>query len=413
MTSEHTARTLRLRNRSSVLRTVLRSGATTRNRLAHELGLSAGTITNVIGDLADEGLLQEAGQLPSDGGRPTSVICVAPGGAYFLGADVGESGVAVELFDLSLEPIVRTFEEAPSRSATAVEIAEVLAQAIEETLAKAPDAGKVYGVGLGVPGIVEGGSDGAAKLGGPITIHAQSLGWDPTGLESICARPDLPIFVDNGAKTLAAAEAWFGAGVGSSDSLTILHGRGLGAGIISGGRFLHGAAGSAGEWGHTKVSIGGPQCNCGQRGCLEAYVGGAALALKWRDASGSEKRTAETLVAELLQADAIGDPVATAILAEAIEILGLGISNLVNIFNPDRIILGGWAGLLMATAHLETIEVQARSASLHRPGAQFDMVSAQLGSDGVALGSALLAVEGLIAMPATGKLERAHVGATR
>jgi predicted NBD/HSP70 family sugar kinase len=412
MSHEHTARALRLRNRSSVLRAMLRSGATTRNRLAHELGLSAGTITNLIGDLTDEGLLQEAGQLPSDGGRPTSVVSVAPGGAYFLGADVGESGVAVELFDLSLEPIARTFEEAPSRSATAVEIAEVLAQAIEETLAQAPDSGRVYGVGLGVPGIVEGGSAGTAEPSGPITIYAQSLGWDQTGLESICARPDLPIFVDNGAKTLAAAESWFGAGVGTSDSLTILHGRGLGAGIISGGRFLHGAVGSAGEWGHTKVSIGGPQCNCGQRGCLEAYVGGAALALKWRDASGSDHATAENLVAELLGAEAAGNPVATTIVAEAVEILGVGVSNLVNIFNPDRVILGGWAGLLLTSAHLETIELQTRSASLQRPGGQFDMVAAQLGSDGVALGAALLAVEGLIAMPATGHVERARVGAT-
>ena len=400
MASESTTKDLRRRNRSRVLRAIVSDGETTRSQLASALGLSVATVTNVLGDLTSEGLVYESGMLPSEGGRPTATINVRAQGAYFVGADVGEHGVTVELFDLALRPVSSVFRDLPSRSVAPADLSTALSAAVEEVIDQAGHPKNVYGVGLGVPGIVEieGGSfesDGGSK----IAIYAQSLNWPRTGLRDIYHRTDLPIFADNGAKTLATAESWFGAAKGISDGLIALLGSGIGLGIISGGRVLQGSASSAGEWGHTKVSIGGPLCNCGRRGCLEAYVGGGGIARRWREAGASPSNNEEESLAELLSAATAGDAVATRVVDETIEILGLGLSNMVNLFNPELIVLGGWAGLQLADYGLSQISAATRQNSLDRPGGQFELVPAKLGRDAVALGAALLAVESLIQTP--------------
>jgi predicted NBD/HSP70 family sugar kinase len=397
--TDSTTRNLRRRNRAAILRELLRGGETTRGKLASALSLSPATVTNVVADLAGEGLVHDTGSLPSDGGRPTTTLSVRPEGAYFIGADVGEHGVTVELFDLSLTPIVSVFRDISSHSNAPADISTALSGAIDEVIASA-GVGTIYGVGLGVPGVVESTGD-AFSANAEITIYAQSLNWPPTTLDAIYDSTELPIFADNGAKTLATAESWFGTTQDTDDALVALLGRGVGLGIVSGGRVLRGAASSAGEWGHTKVSIGGPVCNCGSRGCLEAYVGGAGIARRWREAGAEPSSNEEKALGELLAAGSRGDSVATRVIDETVEILGLGLSNLVNLFNPERVVLGGWAGLALAENHLAEIAAATRQTSLVRPGGQFDLVGATLGRDAVALGAALMAVESLIQNPMT------------
>lgn len=407
MRKESTTRDLRRRNRSRVLRALVAEGETTRAQLAASLNLSLATVTNVVTDLSSEGLVHEAGTIPSDGGRPASTLNVRPDGAYFVGADVGEHGVTVELFDLSLRPVSRVFRDLPSRSAAPADISQALGVAVDEVIIEGGSPTNVYGIGLGVPGIVEtSGERFGSDAGTRITIYAQSLNWPRTGLHDIYNRSDLPIFADNGAKTLATAESWFGAAKGIKDGLIALLGRGIGLGIINGGRILQGSESSAGEWGHTKVSIGGPLCNCGKRGCLEAYVGGGGIARRWREAGGPPAINEEDSLAELLSAAAAGNVMAIRVIDETTEILGLGLSNMVNLFNPELIVLGGWAGLRLAEYGLGQISSATRQNSLDRPGGQFELVPAKLGHDAVALGAALLAVESLIQTPLS-KLENA------
>ena len=409
MSKESTTRDLRRRNRSRVLRALVSDGETTRGQLSLCLGLSLATVANVVSDLSDEGLVHESGMIPSEGGRPTATLSVRAEGAYFVGADVGEQGVTVELFDLSLHPVSRVFRTLPSRSAAPADLSTALSVAVDEVIAQAGSPANVYGIGLGVPGIVET-AGGAFELdqGSRITIYAQSLNWPRTGLHDIYARSDLPIFAENGAKTLATAESWFGAAKGIDDGLVALLGRGIGLGIISGGRILQGSQSSAGEWGHTKVSLGGPLCNCGKRGCLEAYVGGGGISRRWLEAGGSLSIDEENSLTDLLAAGKNGDAVAIALIDETIEILGLGLSNMVNLFNPKLIVLGGWVGLRLADYGFSQIYEATRQNSLDRPGGQFELVPAKLGHDAVALGAALLAVENLIQTPLR-KLESANL----
>lgn len=411
MSTESTTRHLRQRNRARLLRALILGGEATRAQLAGELNLSVATVANLIGDLGIEGLVSESGLLPSEGGRPTSMIGVQRDGAFFVGADVGEHGVAVTLFNLLLEPVTSTFRDISPRTATREELSNALGEAIAEVVANSPDIAKIYGVGLGLPGIVETqneiNSEGATLK---TTIFAQSLKWPSFELESIYTSKDFKIFADNGAKTLATAESWFGAAKGINEGVIALVGRGVGLGIISDGRLLRGPSGSAGEWGHTKISIGGPLCNCGQRGCLESYVGGGAIARRWREAGGTPDDNEEWALKNLIFNAKNGDSIAISVLNETIEILGMGLSNLVNLFNPQQIVLGGWAGLQLAEYGIDRISVVAKENSLFRPAGQFNLVPAKFGRDAIVLGAALLAVESLIQNPLVNRSVRMKLG---
>lgn len=388
MTGRTTVKDIRMRNRAAVLRQVVLVGETTRATLASECALSPATVTSVVADLIREGLVEEHGSLPSDGGRPIARLRPVGGGAHVIGADVGEHGVTVELFDLSLRRVDRVFRRLPTRVTSPGRVSAALSEAVTQLRAAnpGPDA-TLVGVGLGLPGIVDTAEDGTT------TIYAQSLGWEPTGLDEVVGHCDVPIFADNGAKTLAMAETWFGAAAGQSHSIVVLVGRGLGIGVIAGGRLLRGSSSSAGEWGHTKVSIGGPICQCGARGCLEAYVGGDAVIRRWREAGAEETGSDEEAFACLIDAADAGDPAAARVLDETLEILGLGLANLVNLFNPDQLVVGGWAGLRLVERRQAQLCQQMAHFALHRPADQVTLEASKIGDDAVALGAALLPLE--------------------
>lgn len=393
-----TTRDLRTRNRARVLRQVVVAGETTRADLAAQCHLSTATVTNVVGDLLREGLIEERGSLPSDGGRPIGQIGVHAPGAYFLGADVGEHGVAVELFDLSFERLDREFREGRTRESTPTEIGEALQDAVSAIRARHPEQEpRLVGLGLGLPGIVE---DTTGSHGGhDVVLYAQSLGWPPVPVDELLRADGLEVFADNGAKTLATAEIWFGAARDVDHAIVALLGRGIGLGVVSNGELMRGLASSAGEWGHTKVSVGGPRCRCGAHGCLEAYVGADAILRRWRDSGGEPPGSGwRALTALVASADA-GDSAAIRVLDETVEILALALGNLVNLTNPERVIVGGWVGLCLMQSRRAQLEAQVRAAALERPGSQFTLELCRFEGDSVALGAALLPLQRLIDGP--------------
>jgi predicted NBD/HSP70 family sugar kinase len=397
-----TARDLRQRNRGAVLRSILRAGETTRTRLAVDCGLSQATVTNVVTELLADGLVRDGGSFPSNGGRPTSRLSVVPTAAYFIGADVGEQGVTVELFDFALQRIDSVFQRNTARSTKPENVAASASSALERIRSSHPEtASALVGVGLGLPGVVDTDADGTT------TIHAQSLGWPPTNVDAVFPSGDLPVFADNGAKTLATAEHWFGAASDVSHAIVALLGRGLGAGVIVDGHLYRGSASSAGEWGHTKVSIGGPRCRCGGHGCLEAYVGGDAIAARWKATGAEVSGASEGVLTRLVEAAAGGDSAAVAVLSETVEIVGLGLANLVNLFNPERLVIGGWCGLQLFDAGAAELATAVKQHALSRPGEQFTLERCRLGTDAVALGAALLPLERFVDGTILGHVESA------
>lgn len=387
-----TVSTLRQRNRASVLTHVLQAGRTTRGDLARECGISIASATNIVTDLVTEGLVHEAGLIASRGGRPIAVVEPRPEGAYTIGADVGERGVAVELFDLSMRRIDREFrggrdEESPDT------IAHDLDDALAALRERHPDVWPALaGIGLGLPGVVVTDPDGTQ------TLVAQSLGWDPVPVSDLVHAEGV-VFAENGAKTQAMAELWFGAARGIEHALVVLLGRGVGLGIIADGRLQRGATSSAAEWGHTKIVRGGAVCRCGDRGCLEAYVGADAILQAWRDTGATFEGTGWRAIGGVLDAAEAGEAGAVRVIDDVVASLGAALGGLVNLTDPQRIIVGGWVGLRLMEHLAARIAEATRANALTQYGARVDLVPSEFGGDTVALGAAIMPLESLVRAP--------------
>ncbi|GAB3650963.1 ROK family protein [Glycomyces tarimensis] len=383
---QKTTRDLKLGNRMRLLRTLYFDGPLTRRDLSPVTGLSTASISNVTSELLAEGVLREAGKLESDGGRPQILLDVDPGHAHVVGVDVGETHVRVELLDLKLaEQSSAQYALAPGRHDPATVVDHIVA-GVRRVLDDS-DGTQVLGVGVGMPGVVEYGPDGV--------IHAKAFGWDevPLGRLLMERLAPLPVHVDNGAMTMGQAELWFGAGRGAGNAVIALIGSGVGSCIVADGGLYRGSASSAGEWGHTTVQVRGRGCRCGCRGCLEAYVGAEGVLERYLAAGGAvdfSELSEESALERLLD-----DPseAARAVVDETVEYLGAGLADLLNLFNPELIVIGGWAGLMLAQRRMDDIVAAAGSYALHQPFQRATIAPGRLGPDAVTKGAATLVIE--------------------
>jgi predicted NBD/HSP70 family sugar kinase len=389
-----TVRDLRRHNRSVLLSKLFFDGPLSRHELSHVTGRSAATISNVIGELVDERLIVEAGLVESDGGRPRVLLRVDPQYGYVVGIDVGETGVKVELFDLAMRRLSNVEHPLPSTRPDPVGVVAQVASGIREVVIRAGvDESKVIGAGIGVPGTVE--------QGPRVLVFAQTIGWDGVPLAELLRTSGvaLPFFFENGAKTQGQAEMWFGAGRGARHAVIALVGSGVGAAVIADGDMYRGSTSSAGEWGHTTIAYGGRACRCGALGCLEAYVGAEGILDRYRQARGKRATAGDDEQASIdaLIRAANRSAVAARILDETAGYLGAGIANLINLFNPERIVLGGWAGLALGARLLPQIREAAAKHALRHPFGQTSIEMCELGPDAVAFGAATLPVADLLA----------------
>ena len=353
-----------------------------RQDLSEATGLSTASVSNVVREFIAEGIVSEAGLVDSDGGRPRALLRMDPDYGRVIGVDVGETRIRVEMFDMTMEMRASADYPLDPRDRGIDVVVDRVRAGLATVLADGECApSEVLGAGIGVPGVIE--HEGQETL-----VYAQTYGWDAVPLGRLL-RPadDFPLYIDNGAKTMGQAELWFGAGRGARQVVVCLMGSGLGASIVTGapGR---GGTSAAVEWGHTTVEVGGRSCRCGSRGCLEAYVGAGAILDRYgRVLPGQDE---ESALAALLAA---GDARSAEILDETALYLGAGIADLVNLFGPERIILGGWAGLLLGERLLPAIREAAREHSLTHQFAQTSIELGTLGPDAVALGAATLPME--------------------
>ncbi|MFL6122028.1 ROK family protein [Actinophytocola sp.] len=388
-----TVRDLRRRNRSTLLSTLFFEGPLSRHELGGHTGLSAATVSNVVGELIDDGLVVEAGLVESDGGRPRVLLRVNPSYGHVVGIDVGETGVTMEVFDLAMTRLATVIRPLDGDLPAAAVVGRLIAEGFRELLASADVAEEtVIGVGMGVPGTVE--------QGATARVHAQTIGWDGVALAELVHAEGVraPFFVENGAKTLGQAEMWFGAGRGTRHAVIALIGSGVGATVITDGTTYRGATSSAGEWGHTTLSFGGRPCRCGALGCLEAYVGAEGILDRYRKARGGRAipREDEPSQLDFLLESVERSTTAAGVVADTVGYLGAGIANLVNLFNPERIVLGGWAGVALGSRLLPEIRTATAAHALRHAYEQTSIVLCELGQDAVAIGAATLPVEALL-----------------
>jgi predicted NBD/HSP70 family sugar kinase len=381
-----TVRDLRRENRAAVLWSLYFSRPGSRQDLSAATGLSPASVTNVVRELLEAGIVTEAGSEDSDGGRPRVLLDINPDYGYVIGVDIGETRIRVELFNLAMtERAKAEYPLNPAEHEVDVVVRDIAAGLNAVLADGGVDPAAVLGVGIGVPGIVEQGPD--------VLVHAQTYQWDAVPLERLLrAHTDLPLRFENGAKTMGQAELWFGAGRCVRNAAVVLIGSGVGASLISSGSTYQGPTSSAAEWGHTTIVVGGRRCRCGSAGCLEAYVGAEAILDRCGSPAALSADDEESMLAALV-AVADSSPTTDAVLAETAEYLGVGIGNLINLFNPERVILGGWAGLLLGGRLLPAIRESARQHSLRHPFAAASIELGRLGPEAVAFGAATLPME--------------------
>lgn len=384
-----TTRDLRRTNRTALLRELLLTGPSSRQALAGETGLSAGTVGLVVTQLLEEGLVEEVGSEESGGGRPRTILRVAAERAISVGVDLGERGLRVEAFDLAWQRQAEVFVDLNARDSDPSVIVDQIDAAVGEVVSRSLGPGaRLLGVGVSVPGVVERTEESR--------IHAPAFGWDGLPLGHLLRqRLDEPVLVDNGAKAMGQAEMWFGAGRGATDAVVALLGIGVGAAVFTEGRLYRGSRSSAGEWGHTPIVLDGEPCRCGSSGCLEAYVGESAVLRRWDDLVGREPTETVSDGARIdeLFARSPHEPGAVVATAHFARHLGAGLATLINLFNPERIVLAGSVGLRITPAVLDDVRSAAQRYSLRQPFDSARIVLGQLGHDAVALGAATLVVD--------------------
>jgi predicted NBD/HSP70 family sugar kinase len=382
-----TVRALRRENRAAVLWSLYFSRPGTRQDLSAATGLSPASVTNVVRELLNEGIAIEAGSVDSDGGRPRVMLEVNPDHGYVVGVDIGETRVRTEIFDLTMRERAKAeYSLNPGEHDVESVVEGVLTGLNTVVTESGIEPAAILGMGVGIAGIIEHRPEAI--------VYSQTYGWEAVPFERLLrAGTDLPLYIENGAKTMGQAELWFGAGRGTQNAVVALIGSGVGASLISSGTTYRGATSTVAEWGHTTIMVGGRKCRCGSAGCLEAYVGAESILERFgRPTAGNDE---ESALAALVDA-ADTAPLAAAILDETAEYLGAGIASLINLFSPERVILGGWAGLLLGRRLLPAITESARRNSLRHLFAATRLELGQLGPEAVALGAATLPVEAFL-----------------
>jgi predicted NBD/HSP70 family sugar kinase len=377
---QQTTRDLRRHNRSALLSRLYLDGPGSRLELMRASGLSSATVSNVISDLISDGMVAEAGSVDSDGGRPRTLLQVRPDIGHVVGVDIGETHVQVGLFDCVLNTLGTATYPIAGTDLDPEQVAQLVIKGIKAVTADI-DPASLLGVGVGVPGAVQ--SDGL--------VHAPTFQWSGVPLASMLdPSVDAPLYVDNCARTLGQAEMWRGAGRDSSRAVIALLGVGVGAAVATGADSYRSATSTTSEWGHTVIQVGGASCRCGSRGCLEAYVGAEAIL----DRYGKPFTAPDT---ESKMAELVTSADGAAAIAETAEYLGIGISNLVNMLNPDRVVLSGWVSAVLGPAILPAVRDAVKRHALPYLFAQTEIELGQLGNAEVALGAATLPVLQLLA----------------
>lgn len=274
-------------------------------------------------------------------------------------------------------------------------VLEVMDAGVNDALGEAGvSLGDVTAIGVGTPGVVMDGTVGGA---------ANVPGWDErfslrTGLEQ---RLECPVRVVNDVTAAATGEHRLGAGRGVENVFVVFVGTGVGGGLVLRGKPYEGAFGGAGEFGHTVVRVGGAVCPCGRRGCVEAYAGRRAMehAVERAIAAGTDT-IVPTLVAQkdrgrmtsgvIRDALAKGDPLVADLVDAGIEALGAGIASAVNLLDVERVVIGGGLADKLGAPFVHRVE-SAMRPSLFLVPSRVEVLAAELGDEGGALGAALVA----------------------
>lgn len=394
-------RAVRRNNLGLVLRRLAEHGPRSRATLALETGLNKSTVSSLVSELIEGGLLREsqAGERLATVGRPPLSVELDPDGPYVLGLEINVDYLAAWASDLAGVVRYRSFAESDNRAGEPTEVIGGLARLAEQAIGQPFAMGRSpLATTVAVPGLVDD--------GGRLAV-APNLGWTDVPVAALLGEaleaPGFEVRVENGANLGAVAELAEGAGRGLSNFVYVSGEIGIGAGVVLQGELFRGASGFAGEFGHLTIDPYGPPCGCGGRGCLERLAGQEALLrLAGWDArmrcAGSRPEWPGSMLAGSARD---GHPKTLSALSQVGHTLGIAVASVANLLDPEAVLLGGYFAPLAEWLR-EPMEAELETRALGGRRMRCRVLPASLGGEGAVRGA--LAASRRSALDAVGAL---------
>ncbi len=361
-----------------------KSGQTSRAELIQYSQLSGTTVSSLVNTLINVGFVHETGVGKSIGGRKPIKLEIHPDFRYAIGVDIGSSHLTVIMINLQGKLVARKsipYDVINQAHKTLETVMEMIQQLLDGSHLSIPD---LAGIGVSVPAPLEG-----ERQDEILTYYMPA--WDGIKiLDELKAIGNTAFYLENDANAGAIAEKWWGVGKKYSSFAFIKLGIGVGAGLIINDEIYRGYAGSAGEIGHTTIETAGRMCRCGNRGCMESYVGVNGILRDIAESRGDEG-TKDLSIEQVVELAMQGDQICRLVLTNAAQYLGIAIANLINLVNPGIIVLNG---VIMQAESIIMPEVKntVKSRTLPLRGEKTPLVASRLGNDVVAIGAATLVI---------------------
>ncbi len=382
--------------KDSVLRLIWREYQISRAEISRQLNLSRSTVTEIIKDALPTGFVKEGGIGESNGGRKPILLEFQDDAKVILGIDIGATHVSVAMTNLRGKLLLWKEKEFPVRedSEGTYKLIDEMCNECLSTLKRGSEM--LLSIGVSVPSPVD-----------PIRPEYLSETIIPawhgkSGLERLREKYDVPVYLDNDANVGALAEHWWGAGKGVNDLIFIKISNGIGAGYILGGKLYRGSKGIAGEMSHMPIDPNGRLCGCGLRGCLSTVVSAWALKERVRTLANlypnSPLTSGSPSIINIEDAALGGDPLAVQVVSEATNYLTSAITSVVNLLNPELIIIGGSLSRLGELV-INPIQEKMNECALVSNLSKTKLRTSTLGSKGIAIGAATLAIEQVFIEP--------------
>jgi predicted NBD/HSP70 family sugar kinase len=329
-------------NRSIILDTIRKEGPISRSEIAKKIKISPTTVTSAINDLINEGLVTEGGTGVSNGGRKPIMVRFSPNNKFIIGVAI--NNYSVTICEMNLEAKIKNKKKYSLDSLVGEEVIQQIFYSISDFLIGYDGFDNCIGISIIIPGIVN-----AAK--GEVVYNSKLQLKNVPLKEMVQTQFGLTTWLDNDVNAIALAEKYFGDYADDNYIIYVKVGDGVGAGIILEGKIFRGGNGGAGEFGHTSIDKDGIPCDCGNTGCLENYVSWPAV---YSRILSSVARGKPTVMNELVDGNVmklspstyiealhLNDELAIEIMEEMASYLAVGVVNLVNLYNPEQILIGG------------------------------------------------------------------------
>ncbi|ABY92056.1 ROK family transcriptional regulator [Thermoanaerobacter sp. X514] len=382
-------------NRSLVINEIRMNGPISRTDISKNLNLGLSTVTNIVEELESQNLVHEVGEADSTGGRKPILLEFNYNYGYIIGIKIEENNLIFALTNLKSEIIEKRV--VPFKKGTnSNTVLNMVVENIEKLITKIPYNKNLMGIGVAVSGLVD---QQKGKL-----IYSGMLNWSNVEIGNILENKfNVPVYIDNDVNAYTLAELWYGHGRELNNFIVVTYGSGIGSGIVINKKLYTGDFGGAGEIGHMVLVAEGRKCECGQRGCLEAYASEDFIVDYIRDniKMYSESKidlTEDLSIEKVYEYAKEGDMLAIDVLRLSAKYLGYGLLSVINLLNPSTIILAG-EGMIAKDIILPVINdiVKNNFFKMHEKKVQIKV--SELGDEGWVIGASTLAISKLFEIP--------------